>query len=137
MDKAQQQMVIDRFEIIDVFNRYATGVDKRDKEIYRSCFTDELLVNVTGENVEYATEAWIEHAFTMLGNFEKTQHIISNHSIDINGDTADAAAYVQAHHFNKDSKWSVWGNYSNKLTRTPEGWKINSLTLTVEWNETS
>ena len=135
MDKAQQQMIIDRFEIIDVFNRYAIGVDTRNEEIYRSCFTDELLVNMTGENVEYSAEAWMEQAFTALSGFEKTQHLITNHSINITGDTADADAYLQALHFNKDSKWSVWGSYSNKLTRTPEGWKINTLALTVDWNE--
>jgi hypothetical protein len=128
-------MIFDRFEIIDVFNRYAIGVDKRNEEIYRSCFTDELLVDVTGESVEYAAEAWIEQAFTALSVFEKTQHIISNHSINIIGDSADADAYLQALHFNKDSKLSVWGSYSNKLTRTPEGWKINTLALTVDWNE--
>jgi len=134
MDKAQQ-LVIDRFEIIDVFNRYARGVDTRNEEIYRSCFTDELLVNMTGENVEYSAEAWMEQAFTALSGFEKTQHLITNHSINITGDTAAADAYLQAIHFNQDSKWWVWGSYSNKLARTPEGWRINSLTLTVDWNE--
>lgn len=135
MNNAQQQMILDRFEIIDVFNRYAIGVDTRNEEIYRSCFTDPLLVNMTGEGVEYAVDAWIEQAFTALSGFEKTQHIISNHSINITGDAADAGAYVQALHFNQDSKWSVWGSYSNKLTRTPEGWKVNCLVLTVDWNE--
>ncbi len=135
MDTSQQQMIFDQLEIIDVFNRYAIGVDRRDEETYRSCFTDELLVDVTGEGVEYTAEAWIKQAFTALSAFEKTQHMISNHSVSIDGDTAVAGAYLQAIHFNKDNKFSVWGRYSHKLTRTAEGWKINSLTLIVDWNE--
>jgi len=135
MNNTQQQMIIDRFEIIDVFNRYAIGVDTRNEEVYRSCFTDELLVNVTGENVEYTAAAWIEQAFTALSSFEKTQHIISNHSISISGDTADAHAYLQALHFNKENTFSVWGHYSHKLTRTPEGWRINNMVLTTDWHE--
>ena len=134
MDKANEQMIMDRFEIIDVFNRYAIGVDKRDKELYGSCFTDELDVNVTGEVVKLKSHAWVDMAFSAVGAFEKTQHIIANHTININGDEADAVAYLQAHHFNKGNTWSVWGYYSNKFVRTSEGWKINSLKLTMEWH---
>jgi 3-phenylpropionate/cinnamic acid dioxygenase small subunit len=135
MDTAQQQLILDKFEIIDIFNRYAIGVDTRNKEVYLSCFTDELLVNLTGENVENTAEGWTEQAFTSLSNFEKTQHIISNHMINIDGDTAEASAYLQAHHFTKDNTFSVWGHYNHKLVRTPEGWRINNLTLVTDWHE--
>ncbi len=132
---AAQQMILDKFEIIEIFNRYAIGVDTRNEEVYRSCFTDELLVNITGEDVENTAEGWTEQAFTALGNFEKTQHIITNHSINISGDTADAHAYLQALHFTKDNTFSVWGHYSHKLTRTADGWRISHLTLTTDWHE--
>jgi SnoaL-like protein len=135
MDTAQQQMIIDRFEIIDVFNRYAIGADTRNEEAYLSCFTDELLVDVGGESVEHTAESWTEQAFTALSGFEKTQHMISNHIIDIDGDTADASAYLQALHFTKENTFSVWGHYTHKLTRTSAGWRINSLTLTTDWHE--
>jgi hypothetical protein len=95
-------LIIDRFDIIDVYNRYAIGVDTRNEEVCRSCFTDDLLVDLPGESVEY---------------------------------TADAHAYLQALHFNKDNTFSVWGHYSHKLTGTPEDWRINKLTLTTDWHE--
>jgi len=137
MDKSQQQLIIDRLDIIDVFNRYATGVDKRNREIYRSCFTDELDVNITGETIRQTADAWIDQAFSSLASFAKTQHIITNHSVNISGDEAEAVAYLQAHHFNEGSKWSVWGDYSNTFIRTSEGWRINSLRLAMEWHEVS
>ena len=135
MDTAQQQLIIDRFEIIDVFNRYAIGVDTRNEEVYLTCFTDELLVDITGESVEHTAKSWTEQAFTALANFEKTQHIISNHMINIDGDKAEATAYLQALHFTKENTFSVWGHYTHKLIRTPEGWRINNMTLTTDWHE--
>ncbi len=137
MDKEKEQMILDRFEIIDVFNRYAAGVDGQDSALYRSCFTDQMDVDVTGESVNQTADAWVDQAIAAVSGFEKTQHIITNHMITVNGDEADATAYVQAKHFNKDSTWSVWGHYTNKLVRTPEGWKINSLKLTMDWHSTS
>ena len=134
MDQTTVQTILDRFEIIDVFNRYARGVDTCDAEMYRSCFTDELDVDaMVGESVQLTADAWVDHAISALGAFKKTQHIITNHAITISGDEADAVAYVQANHFNKESIWSVWGYYSNKFVRTAEGWKINHLVLIMEW----
>ena len=131
MDQAQQQRIVDRIDIIDVFNRYATGVDMRDHDIYRACFTDQLDVNITGDSVSFDADRWVDQALTALANFEQTQHMISNHSIVVQGDEAEAIAYLQAHHFNKDSTWSVWGRYINRLSRTPDGWRISHLKLVM------
>jgi len=133
MDQTTVQTILDRFEIIDVFNRYARGVDTLNKEMYRSCFTDELDADVmAGESVHLTADAWVDQAISAVGAFKKTQHIITNHTITISGDEAEAVAYVQANHFNDENIWSVWGHYSNKFVRTAEGWKINRLVLTMD-----
>jgi 3-phenylpropionate/cinnamic acid dioxygenase small subunit len=134
VDQSKLQALVDRAEIIEVFNRYASGVDLRDRKLYRSCFTDEIELEILGGDPRTtAADEWVEQAITMLGSFETTQHIITNHVIEIDGDEATGVAYLQAQHFNPDSTWTVHGYYSNALVRSSEGWRIRKLKLTATW----
>lgn len=140
MDEKKIQALLDRMEIIDVENRYALGVDTRDSEMHGSCFTEELEVDMSGmgmgEPLKTTGKAWADQAVSLVGMFEATQHIITNHVITIDGDRATCVAYVQAKHYNPESVWTVQGYYTNKLLRTAEGWKINRLKLTPMWQLT-
>jgi len=136
MDEKKLQVLFDRIEIIDVFNRYATGVDRRDPAIYRSCFTDELEVDLGGGGAaQMKADEWVERAFVLVASFQSTQHIITNQVININGDKATGMAYLQAQHFNPESMFAVGGYYENHLVRTPKGWRISNLKLNVTWTK--
>ena len=139
MDETKLQMLVDRMEITDTSLKYATGVDMRDKELYRSCFTDEIEIDFTSMEIEgpkkISADEWVDQAFTLVGAYESTQHIITNHVININGDEATYEAYLQAQHYNADSIFTVGGYYSNKVVKTPEGWKICKLKLTSTWTQ--
>ena len=96
MDEAKLQQLLDRMEITDVSNRYASGVDLKERELYRSCFTDEISVDFSsigmGEPMELSADNWVEQVMTFMEMYESTQHIITNHSIVIDGDELDVSA---------------------------------------------
>ena len=137
MDEKKLQTLLDRMDIVDTSIRYATGVDMRDWEIYRSCFTDELEVDFTGTPETQKADDWVNTARQLVSPYTATQHIITNHNITIEGDEATCIAYLQAQHYRSDdtgvSALTVGGYYTNKLVRSPEGWKISKLKLTITW----
>ncbi len=138
MDK-KIQALLDRTEIIETQTRYATGVDRRDRELYRSCFTDEIELDMSemgmGDPARIPADVWAEQVMTLVSAFKSTQHIITNHTITLEGDKANCTAYLQAQHYNPEHMYTVGGYYSNTLVRTPEGWKISKLKLTPLWTQ--
>jgi 3-phenylpropionate/cinnamic acid dioxygenase small subunit len=133
--------LIDRQEIIDLLTRYATAVDTRDWDLLASVFTPDAYCDYTESGWIRGTIAEIIQAFRNADKADDTtitQHIMSNHVVDINGDRGQVRAYLHAQHalpMNDGSKslYTVGGIYTDDVIRRDDGWKIARLHLRNLW----
>lgn len=146
MSDSELRMLLDRAQISDVVHRYATGLDMRDWRLYRSIFLDEIEMDFESVGIppgRFTADQWVEDAKTLFKGFDATQHVSSNHVHDIRGDEATCVSYMKAEHFvSRDDldeatdrdRWTIGGYYTNQLVRTPDGWKLRGVRLTVTWS---
>lgn len=139
---AALRWLVDRAEIAETVYLYATGIDTRDFELFRSIFTDEVGLDFgsfSGGPVEVLTlDQWIGRLRRVFPGFDATQHSLSNPRITVDGDRATCIVYMQAEHFlandDGDGSYAVGGYYTDELVRTPGGWRISKVALTVLWH---
>jgi SnoaL-like domain len=140
----------DRIELIQLSYGYAAGIDHRDWELYRSIFTDLCTFDFSSWSGRPATEMpadeWVEAVRSVNGNFDATQHIMTNHRFEtVDDDTVVGTNELQAQHWftaesmatfgrEEEPAWCLLGgHYTNRYVRTAEGWRIGACQLTVRW----
>jgi hypothetical protein len=123
------QEISDRFEIDDLLTRYATGVDRKDWDLWETCFTPDAWIDYsafggTSGGVK-EVRAWLEKTMVM---FETSQHMVINRELEIDGDAATCRSgfYNPMTLAQGDGKllWFDGGYYCDELVRTDEGWRI-------------
>ena len=140
------KLLLDRAAISDVVNAYATGLDRRDWDLYRSIFTDTIEMDFASVGIRagtYQADDWMRDAKRLFAGFRATQHTSTNHVHDVRGDEATCVSNMQAEHFvfrepedglaDGDDRWTIGGYYVNELVRTANGWKLAKVTLTSTW----
>ncbi len=124
------EMLGDRLEITDVLVRYATGIDRRDWPLFRTCWTDDVDANY-GRGIGHFHTAdeiteFMTRSHAVMG---PTWHRLSNFTVEVEGDRATTRTYLHAV-LNVDKedpdRWmDVTGHYDDTLVRTPAGWRIS------------
>lgn len=145
----------DYFQIQQTFSAFAAGLDLRDWKLYRSVFTAEIDVDYSsyraGSVSRMPADDWVNRARRLFPGLDANQHFLSNLHLKplpaLDGttgspssttDLVQARMYVRAEHALKndqgDDTFTIGGYYVDRLVRTPQGWKISSVALTVLWN---
>jgi hypothetical protein len=134
----------DRLDVVDVCTRMCWHTDKREWDRLRTdVFTGKVLVDYTSLNGGAPTELTAEELIAawrgLLADLTATQHLLTNHLVRIEGDTALATADFQATHLLPNALggplWTLGGHYRFTLRRTTAGWRIDGLTMTAVWAE--
>lgn len=137
-DEKALQELIDRAAITDITTSYATAVDTRDWELFQSLFNDPLFLDFSSFHPSLKREITVAELLDItrkLASFDSTQHMITNHRFDIDGDRATCIAYTQAGHFltreGEDHACFLHGYYTFELERTGGKWKVDRYGLQI------
>ena len=123
----------DRAAIAEVLIRYATGIDRRDWEQFRSCFTADCHADYTGIGMWDGVDALTDFMIESHKSMGHTMHRISNVAINVAGDSAQARSYVDGILMAADGTtgFNPIGFYDDDLVRTPDGWRIAKRRFTM------
>jgi ketosteroid isomerase-like protein len=119
----------DILEIRAVLDRYAAGIDRRDWELFATCFTEDVHVDY-GRNGVYSSRDPFVEAFDAMHRppVGATLHRITNHDVTVDGDVAQAISYFDAVlkvEYKGFQLLHAIGTYTDELRRMPDGWRIS------------
>ena len=136
----------DRDELVELMSRYASMADTKNWDpLPRSVLCDEFASDFSSLGTPATTitrDAWCDGARQAFAVWTATHHSITNHRIVVDGDRATIRAHVRAEHWvppdvaaGGPNCWLIVGFYDNVAVRTPEGWRLSAVKLTLTHQE--
>jgi hypothetical protein len=137
----------DRDELVELVARYASVADTRDFDVLPSTvFTDPVTLDFESLRGRPAATMPLSQLLagfkTSFASFTTTNHAITNHRITVDGDRATIRAHVRAEHWIPSELvdcgpncWLVVGFYVDDAVRTPDGWRLAKVKLSVTYQE--
>lgn len=125
----------DRQAILDCMSLYCRGVDRLDRELLLSVYHPDAIDDhgmFVGDREAFADWAFDHHAT----NQHSTQHIITNHTCELDGDTAHTETYWMFAAMNKHgAELSLGGGrYIDRLEKREGRWGIVTRKCLIDWS---
>lgn len=128
----------DRAEIIDLTHRYCWALDAREFELLDSVFAPDAEAELLAPVIA-GRDAIVQRVSVAVSRFDATWHAVSNHQIELDGDTATCRCYLMAQHVMEDSgearNFVIAGRYEDRLRRDADGWRIVFRRLVKVWTD--
>ncbi len=130
-------MNADEKAIIDLTIAYTWALDTKQFDDLRDVFTPDATGMLHGVACDDA-EAIISRISSALTRLDASQHLIGNHQVRIDGDTATCRCQLQSQHVKRGTDggetYIIGGTYEDRLVRTSNGWRISHRTMQETWN---
>jgi SnoaL-like domain len=138
----------DRLAIRRLVDLYARAADRVDGAAAAALFTEGGALRIfergTDEPVrERLGREAISTAFAGLSRYDVTLHVVANHLVELDGDTATGETYCLAHHVRtigegeaahpSDHLMAI--RYLDDFVRIEEGWRLAQRHLQLEFTE--
>ena len=128
----------ERDAVVAVVVRCAAAFDRRDWDALDQVFTEDA----TAYGVE-GRPAVVRFIRSFLGGCGPSQHLLGNHQVVVDGNTAKSVAKARVFHVGagdrSHSTYECFGNYRDDLVLTEAGWRITSrmFEVTITLGDTS
>jgi hypothetical protein len=123
-----------RAEIFDCVQRYAGGIDRRDRPLLRSAYHDDAVDDHVG--FVGPVEDFIDWALAYHSTQTRHQHYLLNHTAEVDGDEAHAETYdlfVGTDREPANHMTISGGRYVDRLERRDGRWAIVDRVCVAEW----
>ncbi len=143
MDAAELREVLDKADLRGLVDAYAATVDARDNDGFAALFADGAtmqVVEASGNEVPTFSGEEIPGALAPLSQYLRTQHLMANHTTEVEGDRARGEVKCIARHLRERPDGSLEDllmviRYEDEYTRTGQGWKFASRSCQIQWME--
>jgi len=128
------ETIVDRAQILDCLHRYTRGMDRLDRELARSAYHDDAIDDHGG--FVATVEDFLDWAFDYHAKQIRHQHYVSNHSVELDGDTAHTETYYTFVGTDRDVTKPVeivGGRYVDRFERRDGRWAIAARVCVEEW----
>ncbi len=136
--RLQLRLHLDQQAVKDITIAYCWALDRHEFELLREVFLPDATARLGDEECD-GIEAIMARIARALGPLDDSQHIISNHEVRVDGDSATSRCYLHAQHVRRTSQggpnFVVAGRYEDVLERTTAGWRIRRRVLTTMWTD--
>jgi uncharacterized protein (TIGR02246 family) len=128
----------DRQEIVDLLVAYATAIDTKDWELFRTLFTDDCIFDVAGVPIEGADD--LTRRMQVLHEpLDGSRHHIGNEVVAVGEDDARATCYLDAllvqRRHPEGPTVRVSGSYEDDLVNDSGRWRIRHRRFHFLWSE--
>lgn len=126
----------DRLAVTDTVVAYATAVDTRDWTLFESLFTHDAVWEYQAAGERHTGPDLITgRVRPSIDRLDATQHLLTNHVVAVDGDTATHTCYYLAQHLRAGSRFLAAGRYADTLRRVDGRWLISARVLISTWSE--
>lgn len=132
------QEVADHLAIRDVLAQHSRGVDRADEVILKSAYWPDAEVEYGGYNGP--AHPFCESLPVGIKRYARTQHSISNITVELRGSEAKVETYVTAYHYlavdgGPDTEMTYLGRYLDRMQKRGHVWKIKHRQVVMDWNQ--
>ena len=122
-----------RQDVAEVLVRYATGIDRRDWDLFRSCFTEDCEADYGSIGVWRSADEITEWMRVVHEPAGHTMHRITNQTVAPSDSGVTARSYIDALVMFADNQRGTRavGYYDDELVVTDDGWKIARRRFTM------